>query len=290
MDEMLQMIARVGILAGVFTSMLAIGLSTPLGQIVASLRHGRLMALTLLANFVAIPLLALALARLLPLQTEAKTALVLLGAAAGAPLLPRLAQLARGHVPFAIGLMVVQMVLSVVYVPLVLPLLLPEVKVSPAQIATSLLVIMLLPLALALLARERYPQVQTWSTELSRIAGAGMAIGLTAGVLVEWRELAATIGSGILVGSALLALGAMAIGWLFAAGVDPAQRRVAALGDAMRNFSAALLVAGQDFGPATLVMTMVGTIALTIILVIAAGEFGRSSAAGPSSLLSPPSG
>jgi predicted Na+-dependent transporter len=275
MNETLHLIARVGILAGVFTGMLAIGTSVPIGQVIASLRHGRMLALALVANFVAVPLLALAIARLLPLPVEGQTALILLGATAGAPFLPKLAALANGHVPFSIGLMVLLMVVTVGYAPLVLPLLLPDVSVSPVDIAKSLLVIMLLPLLLGLLSRERYPRIGDWSSELMRVSGAGMAIGLTAGLLVDWRELLATVGSWILIGAALLALGAIAIGWIFAAGADPKERRVAALGTTMRNFSAALLVAGQDFGPDTLVTTMTATIVLMIVAVIAGGEMGR---------------
>jgi predicted Na+-dependent transporter len=275
MDVTLHLIARVGILAGVFTVMLAIGTHVPLGDVIASLRHWRVLTLALVANFIVVPLLALALARVLPLPVEGRTALILLGAAAGAPFLPKLAQLAGGHVPFSIGLMVLLMAATVVYAPLVLPQLLPDVSVSSADIAKSLLVIMLLPLAIGLLSRERYPRIAEWSTELNRISGAGMAIGLTAGLLVGWRDLLATVGSGIIIGSALLALGAMAIGWLLATGAEAGERRDAVLGTGMRNFSAALLVAGQDFGANTLVTTMVGTMVLMIVLTIAAGEMGR---------------
>jgi BASS family bile acid:Na+ symporter len=277
MNDTLHLISRVGILTGVFAGMLAIGTHVPLGQVIASLRHWRVLALALAANFIVVPLLALALARVLPLPIEGRTALILLGAAAGAPFLPKLAELAGGHVPFSIGLMVLLMAATVVYAPLVLPLLLPDVSVSAADIARSLLVIMLLPLALGLFSRVRYPRVAGWSPELSRISGAGMAMGLVAGLLVGWRELLATVGSWIIIGSVLLALGAMVIGWLLATGGEAGERRDATLGTGMRNFSAALLVAGQDFGPDTLVMTMVATMVLMIVLTIAAGEMGRST-------------
>jgi BASS family bile acid:Na+ symporter len=260
--------------------MLGIGTSVPLGQVIASLRNVRTLALALLANFVAVPLLALALGRLLPLPVEGRTAIVLLGATAGAPFLPKLSMLAGGHVPFSIGMMVLLMACTVVYAPIVLPLLLADVKISAMDIGRSLIVVMLIPLLLGLLSRERYPSVASWSDELTRISGACMAVGLSAGLLVGWRELLATIGSWIIIATALLALGAMAIGWLFALGAAPGERRVAALGTGMRNFSAALLVAGQDFGPGTLVMTMAGTIVLLVVLVIAAGEMGRKTEDG----------
>lgn len=276
MNETLHQISQVGILAGVFTAMLAIGSHVPLGDILDALRNVRTLALALLANFIVVPLLALLLVRMLPLEVEGKEALILLGATAGAPFLPKLATLAHGHVPFSIGVMVLLMVVTIGYAPLVLPLLLPDATVAPGEIARSLLVIMLLPLLLGLLSRQRYPQVGDWSPELNRISGACLAIGLSAGVLVGWRDLLSTIGSWIVIGTVLLALGAAAIGWTFASGAPlPGEQRAAALATALRNFSAALLVAGQDFGPRTLLMTMSATIVLSIVLIIVAGEMGR---------------
>jgi predicted Na+-dependent transporter len=277
MDAMLHAVAQVGVLAGVFTSMLAVGASVGFDQILESLRDTRTLLLALVANFLAVPLLALLLARVLPLDADARTAVILLGAVAGAPLLPKLAELSSGHVPFSIGLMVLLMAATVGYAPLVLPLLLPHVTVAPGDIARSLLAIMLLPLGIGLLGRARYPKIAAWSPELHRVSAAGMVIGLTAGLLVGWQNLVTTIGSWIFLGAALLALGAIAIGWALAAPARPTMRRVAALSAGMRNFSAALLVASRDFGGETLVMTMAAAIMLIVVLAIAAGEMGRGA-------------
>ena len=110
----------------------------------------RLVVLSLLANFVLMPLAAVGLAALLRLDQPLGVGLLLLGAAAGAPFLPKLAQIAKGNLAFGVGLMVLLMVVTVGYLPLVLPLLLPGVSVNPAQIARSLFLLMLLPLAGAL--------------------------------------------------------------------------------------------------------------------------------------------
>src|SRR2546430_15687963 len=62
-----------------------------------SLRNGKLVFLALLANFVLMPLGALAIATLLRLDQPLGIALLLLGAAAGAPFLPKLAGIAKGN-------------------------------------------------------------------------------------------------------------------------------------------------------------------------------------------------
>ena len=61
------------------------------------------------------------------------------GAAAGAPFLPKLAQVAKGDIAFAMGLMVV----TIAYMPIVLPLLLSGVTIDPREIAQSLILLML---------------------------------------------------------------------------------------------------------------------------------------------------
>jgi BASS family bile acid:Na+ symporter len=64
---------------------------------------------------------------------------------------PKLAQLSKGNLPFAVGTMVLLMIITVGYLPIVLPLLLPEVAVNPATIARSLILLMLFPLGVGLL-------------------------------------------------------------------------------------------------------------------------------------------
>ena len=160
--ELLSKLVPVSMLCFVVSSMLAVGLSLTVAQMLAPLRNGRLVALSLLANFVLMPLAAMGLGRLLSLDQPLGVALVLLGAAAGAPFLPKLASVAKGSLAFAVGLMVLLMVLTVGYMPLVLPLLLEGVSVDPTKIARSLVLLMLLPLVVGLVVRSR------WATAAAR--------------------------------------------------------------------------------------------------------------------------
>jgi predicted Na+-dependent transporter len=135
---------------------------------------------------------------------------------------------------------------------------------------------MLLPLVLGMIARGRYPQLAEVSDIMAHIARPSMAIGIGAGILAAWEDLVGTLGSGIVVGILMLVLGGAVIGWLVAANAPPSERRVAALGTGMRNFSAALLVAGRDFDPGTLVMTTAGALIMMGAMLIVAGELGRT--------------
>src|SRR5580765_6363903 len=153
--EILSKIVPIAMLTFVLSSMLSMGLSLTVGQILAPLRNYRLIVLALLANFVLMPFAAFGIAKLLQLDEPLGIALLLLGTASGAPFLPLLARISKGNLAFSVGLMVLLMVVTVVYMPLVLPLFLEGVSVNPMKIGRSLVFLMLLPLAIGLLVKAR---------------------------------------------------------------------------------------------------------------------------------------
>ena len=79
------------------------GLSLTVRQILAPLRNGRLVSLALLANFVVMPLGCFAIEKLLRLDQSLAIGLLLLGTAADAPFLPKLAQIAKGNLALRSG-------------------------------------------------------------------------------------------------------------------------------------------------------------------------------------------
>ena len=87
----------------VLSSMLSMGLGLTVRQIIPPLRNVRLVTLSLVANFVLMPLAAVALTKLLRIDEPFGVGLVVLGTAACAPFLPLLAQIAKGNLAFAVG-------------------------------------------------------------------------------------------------------------------------------------------------------------------------------------------
>src|SRR3954452_11595725 len=140
--------ANASVVVFVVSSTLSVGLGLTVPQIVAPLRNGRLVALSLLADFRAAPTAGIGLARVLGLEERPAVGLWLVAVAGGAPFLLKLADLAKADMPFAVGLVVGLMVITGGYMPIVLPLLLPGVSVNPASLARSLILLMLLPLAI----------------------------------------------------------------------------------------------------------------------------------------------
>jgi bile acid:Na+ symporter, BASS family len=164
--DLLSKAATVAMLSFVVSSMLAMGAGLTVARIIEPLRNVRLVLFALVANFVLMPAGAVALAKALRLDEPFGVGMLLLGCAAGAPFLPKLAELAKGNLAFAVGVMVLLMVVTVGYLPIVLPLLLPGVTVDPWQIARSLVLLMLLPLAAGLVLKSHY---EDFATEAKRV-------------------------------------------------------------------------------------------------------------------------
>ena len=266
--ELLSKAATVAMLTFVVSSMLAMGAGLTVSQISDPLRNARLVMFALLANFVLMPLGALALAKVLWLDEPFGLGLLLLGCAAGAPFLPKLAELAKGNLAFAVGAMVLLMVVTVGYLPMVLPLLLPGVTVDPWQIARSLVLLMLLPLATGLALKARYGDLAARvKPVLDWISNASLILLISLITAANIDKVLQVFGTrGILAGLLFIALG-LGTGWLLG-GPNADTKRVMALGTGQRNIAAALVVASQSFSdPKVIVMVIVVAIVGLIILM-----------------------
>ena len=271
--EFLSTIVPVVMLVFVVSSVLAVGLSLTVSEILAPLGRGKLVALALLANFVLMPLAALVIARVFRLDQPLGIALLLLGAAAGAPFLPKLASIAKANLAFSVGLMVLLMVLTVAYMPLVLPLLIRGVSVDPMNIARSLLLLMLLPLAIGLGVKARFERVaQRVQPPINGVSSLSLAFLIVLMLATNIQNVISLIGTRGILASILFLLVGVGVGWLLG-GPGLGTKGVLALGTAQRNIAAALVVSGQNFDdPKVLVMVVaVAVVGFLILMPLARG-------------------
>ena len=277
--ELLAKAVPVALLVFVVSSMLAVGLSLTVGQILVPLRNARLVILSLVANFVLMPLAALLIARVLRLDQPLAVALLLLGAAAGAPFLPKLAGVAKGDLAFAVGLMVLLMVLTVGYMPLVIPLLLEGVSVDPTQIARSLVMLMLLPLVVGLAVRARFAVAAGRTAPvLNKVSTMSLTIMIVLMLVTNIRSIIGLYGTRGVLASVVFLLVGFGLGWLLG---GPARdtRSVLAMGTAQRNIAAALVVGGQNFDePQVVVMVVVvAIVGLLVLMPLGRGVAGPTA-------------
>jgi BASS family bile acid:Na+ symporter len=267
MDALLSNVLSIATLAFAISSMLSVGFRFTVQDIVAPLRNARLVIGALAANFVLVPILAYVITSMLSLGEERELGLLLVACAAGAPFLIKLAQLAGADLAVASGLLVLLLVITIPYMPLVVPLIAPEAEVSAAAIAAPLVLTMLLPLVIGLIANQIVPVVTNRLLPiLGILANITLVALLVSTIVLNVEELLSVFGTGAILAALLFIVSSFVIGYLLGI-TGRGTREELALGTAQRNIAAATVVATQTFGdPETIVMVVVTSMVAMAIL------------------------
>jgi BASS family bile acid:Na+ symporter len=226
----------------------------------------------LVANFLIAPLLMIAALYFAPFDAALKAGLLIFSVCAGAPFLIKLTQTAKHDVALGAAVMMLLMVVTVVYAPIVLPLVLSGISVDGWAVAKSLFLQLLLPIAAGMLLVQFLPYfaktTQPWIGWLGNIT---MYVMVSATLIGYLPNMIAIVGTGaILVGLTFVAA-AFGIGYLAGKGKDHLED-VGGLGTAQRNTAAGVIVATQNFSdyPNVLVMiTLANTLGIVMLLLIA---------------------
>lgn len=281
LSDTLLVLTQVAMLVFVVGSMAAMGLGLTVARIAQPLRDVRLVLALLVVNFIVVPAAAIAAARLLPMEEAAATAVVLIGCVAGAPFLPKLAQLSRSNIATAVGIMVMLMLVTIVFAPIVVPLAVPGATVDPWEIAQSLILFMLIPLGLGLFVRARHPDLaDEWVGTAAKASSTGLLLGIGSALFLTWRDVIGSIGTWLFLGLAIILMTALVAGWLGGLGRPSGDRVLFGLATANRNIAAALVIA-STIGGDVVVYTLVGALTIPVLLIVLAGQLGRRFGAAP---------
>lgn len=112
MRAILVQIASVATIVFAVSSMLSVGLAYRISSILGLLVDARIVFRALVANFVLVPLLAVGIERLIPMDPPLALGLFLLAGAAGAPFLIKLASAARSNLALSAALLMILMTAS----------------------------------------------------------------------------------------------------------------------------------------------------------------------------------
>jgi predicted Na+-dependent transporter len=277
MTEVLSTLQSLFTFAFVVSSMLVMGMSLTVEQVVAPLRNLRLVLLALVASFVIVPATAYILKTVIPMDEQLQIGLLLMASAHGAPFLPKLTQIAKGDLAFSVGLMTLLIVATVIYMPIVLPVLLPGVTVDAGQIAGSLFFQMIVPLAIGLLVRARWEEAADEAKRpLAQISNVSLVLLLVLMLGLNIQNVIDLFGSGALLATLILTVVAVVAGYLLG-GPGRDTRNVLALGTALPNMAAGFLVANGSFAdqPNVLVFLAGAGLIVMIINFPLAAEFGK---------------
>jgi BASS family bile acid:Na+ symporter len=266
MHDILSLIQKLSVFVFIAGGMAAMGLVLSPRDILAPLRNVRVVLLALALNFLFAPAFAWALTLLVPLARPYATGLLLLGSAAGAPFLPKLAGTARCGAELALALMVLLTAVTIVFMPVALPLMVPGLKADAWGIARPLLLLIVAPLAGGMLVKRLLaPLAARLAPMVSAVSNASALLLVVLVVALNFRALLGLFGTFALLTCAVYFAGTFAAGWLLG-GPGPETRGVMGLAAAARNFGAALVPAAGSF-PDPGVMLMVTSGAIVCVAV-----------------------
>jgi len=267
MEALLSTLVRIFVPIFAASSMLTVGLRYSVREIIGPLRDVLGVITAVVANFVLVPLLAIAILWFIRIETPLAIGLIVVSTAAGAPMVIKLTQMAHEPVSFAASILVLLLLVTMIYMPFVIPRLASGDPISAVAIARPLLLTMLLPLGIAFLVRALSPRTATtllpWAGKITNVA---LYVMLVATILGNLEEVLSVFGKGAILAALLLIAGAFAIGYVIGT-FDKSEKIVLGFATAQRNFGAATVVAVQSFtDPGVLVMTVVcSTVALLLL-------------------------
>ncbi len=261
--------------AFVVSNMSAIGLGLTLRQIRVPLGNLRLVVFAAITNFIIVPLVAVGVGQLFGLAATLATGLLVLGLSAGAPFMPKVAGIAKGDVALSAGLVVLLMVGTTIYMPVVLPQVVVGAQVDSLRIARFLVLLMLLPLVGGLMLRARRPVFAgRLRPILDRVSTGFLIAAIVVVMTVNFDAVVRISGSGAIAAALLFTLLAALAGWSLGTG-GVARRSVLGLGAGFRNVPVALIVTLQNFeDPDVSVMVIITTFVALLVLVPAAWIVG----------------
>ena len=274
MNEILAVIDKLALLTFIVFTMLGAGLRLTVQEIWDPLRNRRLVILSLVTNFVLVPLFVYLLLQVVHLSEPLRDGLLVMAVASGPPALPKLAHIVKGNIAFSVGLMMLLMLGTIVYMPIVLPLVVEGVQINSWEIAEPLLLMMVSPLVIGLFIKAKFPAItMTLQPILFKLSNAGLLLGLVVRLAVHTNDIIALLKTGAIFVCAVFILFSFSVGYLLGGpGIDT--QRVLGVGTAQRNFAAALLVGTSNFeDPSVVSIIMVTSILMMVTVLIAGPKF-----------------
>jgi BASS family bile acid:Na+ symporter len=258
--------------------MLNVGLTQKPAAIAGHLKNWPFVLKMLAANFIFAPLLMIGALYLASFSPAFKAGLLIFSLGAGAPFLIKLTQTAEHDLALGAAVMMLLMIVTVIYMPLVLPLVLSGVSVSALAIARALLLQMLLPIGVGMLAALVLPglskKIQPLVGGLGNLAMYAMVVATVVGYFPNLLQI---IGTGAFLVGLVFVAAAFGLGYFAGFGKDHLED-VGGLGTAQRNTAAGVIIAIQNFSdPNVFVMLTLANILGIVMLMILARFLSRDN-------------
>lgn len=257
------------------------GLQVDRDNLKASLKRVGLLGRALLANFVIVPILGIAMVKLFRLPLPIGTGLLLMAIAPGVPLVLSQVRKRGGRLSLAVELAVVLPLLSIVTVPLTAALVLPaqiKAELPLGHFALTLVLFQLLPLVLGILVSGWLPRAARLARPLNLVflVAAIALVALLSRAIIDGIE--SVYGSRGMLAMLALTLLSMAAGWLLG-GPAREDRRILGIGTTLRNVGLASLIATTSLRSSQIAASVLIYLLIQFIVTTAFGVYFSRTAA-----------
>jgi len=290
-DQLLTALFNAGIAISVGATVLSLGMTFTVRELVAPLHRVVLVAAMVVLNAAVIPAAAWGIAEILPMSSKYVPGLVLATLGAGSAASLKAAQLAkRADLPLAVSVVVVLQLANIIAVPLWAGQVVTGASISALDIVKSLLLLVLLPLVVGLFIRARYADhAKAWQPELVKAANLALVVALATGISANWSTIVSMFGSWVIVTAIVIVIVAGVLGvlpGLLLGGKSAAIRTTTGLVSVFRFASLGLIIIGAQLhgnpvylGPA-ITFALVDFI-LPLAVAVEIGHRARATAPAP---------
>ena len=262
------------------SNLAAMGLQVRMPEVKGALRNKTALALIFVWGWVVGPALGYLITRVLPLAEPYVIVVLLTSLAPCAPFLQQMVSSARGDMPFAGALIPLVAIGTVVFMPLLAPLMIEGLTIDGRALAKPLLLTILLPLLIGAAVRNYADIAATRVFPAIKLIAMLSTLATIVWCLVLYGEaMLDTAGSLALLSMTLFMVGMGLITYVFGFGMKQSQRSVMSLGMGTRNIAAVLAAALAIPNADTRIVTMVimWTLWSIILAAIGARIFARQA-------------
>ena len=273
MNEFLSRALTPVILTYVLSGMLALGLSQTVRQILEPLRNLRITISAVVASYIILPVVAALTARVCGLDENLRYGLVLFAMAAGAEAGPIFTAKANGNVALSGGILVMSIGITIIYLPLMLGVFLPDVHFDVKHLVLKLVLTIVAPLLVGLFIRARFEKAAHKAEKYLHVVSRLFIVLLLLTLIgLYHKQIIGLIGSYAILAGVFCVIAGFAIGYLLG---WPERGTRLALGfmHGARNASVAVIAATSAFSDRPEVMLMIATMVIIALgLLIAASS------------------
>jgi BASS family bile acid:Na+ symporter len=245
----MDLLPRILTLLFLVTAMLSVGLQTTAGDLRSLLKAKGLLLRSLLANFVAVPIVGIVLVRTLPFKPEAAAALLLLACTPGGISALQFTTRIKGASLFAGSSAFLLTFVAVFLSPALLTLVLPgdiSVVIPYGRALLFVVVFLLLPLVAGTLVRSREELLAEKLSKPCAIISLVLFIVVLVLIMGLRKEAMNAVGKEALLYMLIFIIISMAVGW-FMGGPAKDTRPVLATVTGMRHVALSILIALNAF-------------------------------------------